>query len=203
MGGIYLKMLLGLVGVSGVGKTYFKEKIVEELGFEKVNTIRTRKKRDEEQEGKVGFFKTEDELNKLNNEGKIIYQFKVFGGIYAYLKEEIMNEKNMIFEMHYTMIDDWKKIRPDIKTIYILPKNLEIAKQKVIERETNTEKLNERINEMTEHYNNICYNEEWRGKFDYIVYNNYDEESEKQIIELVKRILVEEQKGKIYGKNIF
>lgn len=196
-------MLLGLVGVSGVGKTYFKEKIVEELGFEKVNTIRTRKKRDEEQEGKVGFFKTEDELNKLNNEGKIIYQFKVFGGIYAYLKEEIMNEKNMIFEMHYTMIDDWKKIRPDIKTIYILPKNLEIAKQKVIERETNTEKLNERINEMTEHYNNICYNEEWRGKFDYIVYNNYDEESEKQIIELVKRILVEEQKGKIYGKNIF
>lgn len=203
MGGIYLKMLLGLVGVSGVGKTYFKEKIVEELGFEKVNTIRTRKKRDEEQEGKVGFFKTEDELNKLNNEGKIIYQFKVFGGIYAYLKEEIMNEKNMIFEMHYTMIDDWKKIRPDIKTIYILPKNLEIAKQKVIERETNTEKLNERINEMTEHYNNICYNEEWRGKFDYIVYNNYDEESEKQIIELVKRILIEEQKGKIYGKNIF
>lgn len=196
-------MLLGLVGVSGVGKTYFKEKIVEELGFEKVNTIRTRKKRDEEQEGKVGFFKTEDELNKLNNEGKIIYQFKVFGGIYAYLKEEIMNEKNMIFEMHYTMIDDWKKIRPDIKTIYILPKNMEIAKQKVIERETNTEKLNERINEMTEHYNNICYNEEWRGKFDYIVYNNYDEESEKQIIELVKRILIEEQKGKIYGKNIF
>ena len=141
MGGIYLKMLLGLVGVSGAGKTYFKEKIVEKLGFEKVNTIRTRQKRNEEQEGKVGFFRTEDELDKLNREGKIIYQFKVFGGMYAYLKEEILTEKNMIFEMHYTMIDDWKKIRPDIKTIYILPKNLEIAKQKVIERETNTEKL--------------------------------------------------------------
>ena len=50
MGGIYLKMLLGLVGVSGAGKTYFKEKIVEKLGFEKVNTIRTRQKRNEEQE---------------------------------------------------------------------------------------------------------------------------------------------------------
>ena len=123
-------MLLGLVGVSGAGKTYFKEKIVEKLGFEKVNTIRTRQKRNEEQEGKVGFFRTEEELDKLNREGKIIYQFKVFGGMYAYLKEEILTEKNMIFEMHYTMIDDWKKIRPDIKTIYILPKNLEIAKQK-------------------------------------------------------------------------
>lgn len=180
-------MLLGLVGVSGAGKTYFKEKIVEKLGFEKVNTIRTRQKRNEEQEGKVGFFRTEEELDKLNREGKIIYQFKVFGGMYAYLKEEILTEKNMIFEMHYTMIDDWKKIRPDIKTIYILPKNLEIAKQKVIERETNTEKLNERINEMEEHYNNICYKREWKNKFDYIVYNNYDNESEKQIIELVKK----------------
>ena len=181
-------MLLGLVGVSGAGKTYFKEKIVEKLGFKKVNTIRTRQKRNEEQEGKVGFFRTEEELDKLNREGKIIYQFKVFGGMYAYLKEEILTEKNMIFEMHYTMIDDWKKIRPDIKTIYILPKNLEIAKQKVIERETNTEKLNERINEMEEHY---------------IVYNNYDNESEKQIIELVKKMLIEEQKGKIYAKNVF
>ena len=101
------------------------------------------------------------------------------------------------------MIDDWKKIRPDIKTIYILPKNLEIAKQKVIERETNTEKLNERINEMEEHYNNICYKREWKNKFDYIVYNNYDNESEKQIIELVKKMLIEEQKGKIYAKNVF
>lgn len=107
MGGIYLKMLLGLVGVSGAGKTYFKEKIVEKLGFEKVNTIRTRQKRNEEQEGKVGFFRTEEELDKLNREGKIIYQFKVFGGMYAYLKEEILTEKNMIFEMHYTMIDDF------------------------------------------------------------------------------------------------
>jgi len=203
MGGIYLKMLLGLVGVSGAGKTYFKEKIVEKLGFEKVNTIRTRQKRNEEQEGKVGFFRTEEELDKLNREGKIIYQFKVFGGMYAYLKEEILTEKNMIFEMHYTMIDDWEKIRPDIKTIYILPKNLEIAKQKVIERETNTEKLNERINEMEEHYNNICYKREWKNKFDYIVYNNYDNESEKQIIELVKKMLIEEQKGKIYAKNVF
>ena len=149
------------------------------------------------------FLHMTDGIIAFDREGKIIYQFKVFGGMYAYLKEEILTEKNMIFEMHYTMIDDWKKIRPDIKTIYILPKNLEIAKQKVIERETNTEKLNERINEMEEHYNNICYKREWKNKFDYIVYNNYDNESEKQIIELVKKMLIEEQKGKIYAKNVF
>lgn len=41
------------------------------------------------------------------------------------------------------------------------------------------------------------------NKFDYIVYNNYDNESEKQIIELVKKMLIEEQKGKIYAKTYF
>ena len=50
-------MLLGLVGVSGVGKTYFKEKIVQELGFQAVNTIRTREKRIGEENGKTGLFK--------------------------------------------------------------------------------------------------------------------------------------------------
>ena len=38
-------MLLALVGVTGVGKSYYKEKIVENFDFEKVNTIRTREKR--------------------------------------------------------------------------------------------------------------------------------------------------------------
>ena len=51
--------------------------------------------------------------------------------------------------------------------------------------------------------NNICYKREWKNKFDYIVYNNYDNGSEKQIIELVKKMLIEEQKGRIYAKNVF
>ena len=182
-------MLLGLVGVSGAGKTYFKEKIVEKLGFEKVNTIRTRQKRNEEQEGKVGFFRTEEELDKLNREGKIIYQFKVFGGMYAYLKEEILSDKNMVFEMHYTMIDDWKKIKPDIKTIYILPKNIEIPKKKARERNLSKEKEIERINEIDEQYNMFINDINFQNKFDYILYNNYDEESKQQLLNLVKNIL--------------
>lgn len=35
-------MLLALSGVTGIGKSYFKERLVEELNFHKVNTIRTR-----------------------------------------------------------------------------------------------------------------------------------------------------------------
>lgn len=182
-------MLLALVGVTGVGKTYYKNKIAEELNFKNVHTIRTRKKRVGEESGKIGLFMTEDEVDKLDSEGKIAYKFKVFGGEYAYLAEEIFSKDNMVFEMHYTTIYDWKKIRPDIKTIYILPKDIEMAKNKTKERNLEPEKEKERLAEIDEHYNKIMSDENLRNQFDYIVYNNYDEDSEKEIINIVKKIM--------------
>ena len=186
-------MLLALVGVTGIGKSYFKDKIVSNLGFEKVNTIRTRKMRVGEVNGKSGIFVTEHELDELKKRGKIGYDFKVFNGRYAYKKDEIFSKKNMVFEMHYTMIDDWKKIRPDIKTIYILPKNIEDPKQKARERNLSKEQEIERIKEIDEQYNNIINNKELREKFDYIIYNNYDKDSEEKLLNLVKEIKQNEE----------
>jgi len=182
-------MLLALVGVTGVGKSYYKEKIVENFDFEKVNTIRTRKKRVGEENGKAGLFMSKQELEELKVRGKIAYDFDVFGGTYAYLKEEIFSDKNMVFEMHYTTIEDWKKVRPDIKTIYILPKDIEIAKSQTQKRNLSKEKEEERIKEIDEHYNRIITDANLRNMFDYIVYNNYDEKSEKEIMQLVKEML--------------
>lgn len=182
-------MLLALSGVTGIGKSYFKEKLVNELGFHKVNTIRTRPIRIGEKNGIDGIFISDEQLDILKDENKIIYDFKVFGGRYAYLKDEILSNDNMVFEMHYTMIDDWKKIRPDIKTIYILPKDIEIPKQKAKERNLSKEKEVERINEIDEQYNKFINDKNFQSKFDYFLYNNYDKESEEQLIRLVKTIL--------------
>lgn len=182
-------MLLALVGVTGAGKTYYKDKIVNDLNFKKVNTIRTRKIRMGEVVGKSGIFMTREEIDDLEKQGKIAYRFDVFGGEYAYLSEDIFSDDNMVFEMHYTTIYDWKKIRPDIKTIYIFPKDVEIAKQKTRERNLASEKEKERISEIDEHYNRILQDEDLRKQFDYIVYNNYDEESDLEIINLVKRLM--------------
>lgn len=189
-------MLLALVGVTGVGKSYYKEKIVERFNFEKVNTIRTRKKRIGEEEGKIGLFMTKEEIEELKAQGKIAYDFEVFGGTYAYLKDEIFSEKNMVFEMHYTTIGDWKKVRPDIKTIYILPNNIENAKNETKKRNLSKEKEEERLKEIDEHYNKIFTDDNLRNMFDYIVYNNYDEASEKEIMELVKEMLDESNKNR-------
>ena len=182
-------MLLALVGVTGVGKTYYKDMIADELGFKKVNTIRTRRIRPGEVVGKAGLFMTRQEVDELDNDGKIAYKFDVFGGEYAYLADEIFSDDNMVFEMHYTTIYDWKRIRPDIKTIYILPKDIKIAKQKTKERNLSPEKEFERIREIDEHYSKIMSDDNLRSQFDYVVYNDYDEKSDVEIINLVKCLM--------------
>ena len=182
-------MILALVGVTGVGKTYFKDQIVEKLGFKRVNTIRTRKIRKGEEQGKAGLFLSKEELDKLDKEGKLAYRFSVFGGEYAYLKDEIFTDENMVFEMHYTTIYDWKKVCPDIKTIYILPTDINLAIEKTKERNLSPEKEEERIKELEEHYNRIMTDEELKKQFDYIVYNNYDKDSLDKILSLVKSMM--------------
>ena len=183
-------MLLALVGVTGVGKSYFVNQISKKLNFEKVNTIRTRPVRTGEN---PKYFMTKEQLSQMDKNGQIAYKFEVFGGEYGYLKEEIFSEKNMIFEMHYTTIFDWKKVRPDIKTIYILPSDINIAKDKAKERHLTKEKEIERIKEIEEHYETINSNEELRNQFDYFITNNYDKESEERIINLVKEMIKKEK----------
>ena len=182
-------MLLALVGVTGVGKSFFVNKIAEELNFKKVNTIRTRAPRVGENPKN---FMPQEELDKMYADGKIAYKFEVFGGEYGYLKDEIFSKDNMIFEMHYTTIYDWKKVRPDIKTIYILPTDLELAKEKTRQRNLSKEKEEERIQEIDEHYHNIITDEALRSQFDYIVYNNYDEKSTNEMLNLVSKLLENE-----------
>jgi len=133
-------------------------------------------------------FLSKEELDKMEADGRIAFRFTVFGGEYAYLSEEIFSDEDYIMEMHYTTIDDWKKIRHDIKTIYILPNDINVAIQKIKERELSPIKEKERIEEIQEQYNRFLEDEELRRKFDYCIYNNYNKESEDLIIEIIKKI---------------
>ena len=171
-----------------MGKSYFAEKISHELDIKKINTIRTRNIRKDEENRKTGLFMNTCELDKIESEGKIAYRFKVFGGEYAYLYDEIFSKDDYIMEMHYTTIDDWKKIKPDIKTIYILPTDINIAIQKTKERNLTFEKESERIEELKEQYNRFLNNETLRKKFDFCIYNNYDKESENKIIDIIRSL---------------
>lgn len=184
-------MLLAIAGITGVGKSYYKDKIADELGFEKIKIITTRDIRKGEKNAIDKIFVTSEEFDKLRADGKIAYEFEMLGNMYAYSSSELFSKKNTVFEMHYKTILDLKRICPDMKTIYLFPKDIEIAKENVRKRNLDSNVEEKRIKEIDEHYKAVTENEELRNAFDYIMYNEYNEKSEKEILELVKSILNE------------
>ena len=182
-------MLLALAGVTGVGKSYFKDKIVEKLGFEKIKIITTREIRNGEKNNEDKIFVTPSELNNLKESNKIAYDFNMLGNIYAYSKDSLFSNKNTVFELHYSTIFNFRNICPNLTSIYILPQDIEMAKEQTRKRHLKPNVEKNRLLEIDEHYNSFMADANLRKQFDYIVYNNYDKESENQIINIVKKLL--------------
>lgn len=188
-------MLLALAGVTGVGKSYYKDRIVEELGFEKIKIITTREPREGEKNNEDKIFVTPSELQKLRDDGKIAYEFEMLGNIYAYTYEDLNSDKNKVVEFEYKQIYNFKKICPNSCVIYLLPTDIEIAKNKTRDRHLDAKVEKARLLEIDEHYKRITTDENLRNMFDYILYNNYDKASEDEIINLVKKLMLEENRG--------
>lgn len=186
-------MLLALAGVTGVGKSYYKDELVKKLGFEKVKIITTREPRVGEKNGEDKIFVTKDELQALRDNGKIAYEFDLLGNTYAYTYEDIYSDKNKVVEFEYKQIFKFKEICPNSCVIYIFPTNIETAKEKTRERGLAPKVEQDRLLEIDEHYKRITTDEALRNMFDYTIYNNYDEKSEDEFINLVNDLLQKEK----------
>jgi guanylate kinase len=182
-------MLLALAGVTGIGKSYYKDKIVEELGFEKIKIVTTRAIRNGEKNNDDKIFVTQDELEALRKKGEIAYEFNMLGNTYAYTKEALFSNKNTVFELHYNTIFDFKKVCPNLCAIYLLPTDIEIPKNKMRERHLSLETEQARLQEIDEHYNKVTTDTNLQNMFDYMLYNNYDKASENKIISLVQKLM--------------
>lgn len=185
-------ILVAIAGITGIGKSYYKDKLVEKLGFEKVKIVTTREPRSGEKNNEDKIFVSQEELEKLDKEGKIAYRFDLLGVTYAYTKEALSTKQNTVFEMHYWTMRDFKKICPNLKAIYLFPKDVNIAKEMLRKRNLKPEVEENRLKEIDEHLARVTDDKELLGLFDYVLYNNYDEESEKQVIDVVKKMIEEE-----------
>lgn len=184
-------MLLAIAGVTGIGKSYYKDRIVERLGFEKIKIITTRKIRVGEKNNDDKIFVTPEELQALRDNGEIAYEFDMLGNTYAYSKKALFSDKNTVFELHYNTIFDFKRICPHLCTLYLLPKDIEMAKEKTRQRHLSPEVERQRLLEIDEHFHEISTNENLKNMFDYILYNNYDKQSEDEVIKLIRKLIAE------------
>ena len=188
-------MLIAFAGITGIGKSYYKDKLVENLDFKKIKIITTRQIRDGEKNNDDKVFVSLQELEKLRAENKIAYEFEMLGNIYAYSKNELFSNDNTVFELHYSTIFDFKKICPKLCVIYLMPKDINKAKEKTIQRNLPKDVEEKRLAEIEEHYNNIKNDANLRNMFDYIVYNDYDKQSESEILSLVSNLIKQNKKG--------
>ncbi len=186
-------MLLALAGVTGVGKSYFKDLLVQKLNFKKIKIITTRQIRNGEKNNEDKIFVSPEELQKLKDSNVIAYDFNMLGNIYAYSKDDLFSKQNTVFELHYSTIFDFKKICPDMIAIYIFPENINMAKEETIKRHLKPEVENQRLLEIDEHYNKIMTDKNLRNQFDYFIYNSYNKRSENEMLKLVEKILYEER----------
>lgn len=179
-------MVITLSGVTGVGKSYFKKEIEKKLKIESQVIMTTRKKRKYEIDGIDKKFVSKKEFEKLRKQKEIVVAFEFLGNYYGYPKEQMEDDKDSIVELHYSTIYQLKKEVKNTFSIYIIPKNIEMAKEELRKRTLPKKVQEERLKEIEEHINNFNSNENLRNQFDYILYNDYTEKPIKEIEKIIK-----------------
>ncbi len=187
-------MIVTLSGVTGTGKSYFKNLIVNYTDFDNLVIYTTRPKRKNEIGGKDKIFVTDSEFMELVDNEVISYYFKFLGYMYGYKKENLQSDRNQVTEVHYSTIYDFKKNAKDVYAIYIMPNDYERAKNELKKRGLPKKAEEDRLMEIDEHINNFTHNKELQKQFDCIFINNYDVDSNNRLLELINNKLNEEVK---------
>lgn len=136
--------LLVFSAPSGSGKTTIVRNILKqfpELIFSISTT--TRKRRDNEVDGKDYFFISEDEFKlKIENdefvEWEVFYDY-YYGTLKSFVDENIKNGLSVVFEVDVKGAVSIKNTYPEAVLIFIKPPSIEELKERLVKRNTETD----------------------------------------------------------------
>ncbi len=172
-------MMFVLSSPSGAGKTTLTKKIAENnSGFEISISHTTRKPRPNEIDGKDYHFVSKEKFDILIKENSFFEYANIFDNCYGTLKKTVIKlldqGKDVLFDIDWQGTQQLKKIKNlSIVTIFILPPNIKVLKDRLLNRHEGQEKLIEnrmnKFNQEVSHWNeynyvvvnddlNICYN---------------------------------------------
>jgi len=180
-------MIITLSGITGVGKSFFKEQISKELGIENLVIVTTREKREQEKEGIDKYFVTRKQFQDLKKKETIIADFEFLDQYYAYRKQDMYSNKNQVTELHYEAIDIIRKYCKNLFAIYIIPMDLVRAEEELKRRKLPKMIEEKRLKEVEKQISQFKNDEKIREKFDYIFENDYTQESKDKMIEIIKK----------------
>uniref|UniRef100_A0A7C4YHD6 Guanylate kinase n=1 Tax=candidate division WOR-3 bacterium TaxID=2052148 RepID=A0A7C4YHD6_UNCW3 len=181
-------MIIVISGPSGSGKSTIVSELKKENYLYSIS-VTTRKKRENEINGRDYFFVSVEEFKKMIEEGKFLEYAKVYGNYYGTLKKTIYNalkeNKDIILDLDTKGSIRIKKLfKDDALLIFLLTDTIETLKERLLKRSTeNEEEIRKRINAVKKEIKDA-------KKFDYIVMNM----SIDGTIEEIKNIIASERK---------
>jgi len=184
-------MMFVLSSPSGAGKTTLTKKLAEENDSLKISVSHTtRKPRPKETNGKDYFFVNQKEFDLLIKGNNFFEHAKIFDNYYGTLKEPVLkflsNGKDVLFDIDWQGTQQLKKIKDlSLVTIFILPPDIHVLKNRLLNRHNGQEKLiEERMNKFNEEVSH------W-NEYNYVVVNDDLEECYNKIL----NIITSEKKG--------
>ena len=190
-------MMFVLSSPSGVGKTTLTKKLAENNSQFAISiSYTTRKPRPNEIDGKDYYFVTQEEFDALIKKNDFYEFANIFDNNYGTHKETVIKllsqGKDVLFDIDWQGTQQLKKIRNlNIVCIFILPPNIKVLRDRLLNRHKGQEKLIEKrmnkFNEELSHWN----------QYNYVVTND----DLNICYEKIKSIIASEKKGIRQNQN--
>jgi len=184
-------MMFVLSSPSGVGKTTLTKKLAENNSQFAISVSHTtRKPRSNEIDGKDYHFVTIDEFTTLVKKNDFYEHANIFDNCYGTHKEKVIKllsqGKDVLFDIDWQGTQQLKRIKNmNIVTIFILPPNIKVLKDRLLNRHKNEEQLiDKRMNKFNEEISH------W-NEYNYVVIND----DLNMCYEKIKNIITSEKKG--------
>ena len=190
-------MMFVLSSPSGVGKTTLAKKLAENNSQFAISiSYTTRKPRPNEIDGKDYYFVTQEEFDVLIKKNDFYEFANIFDNNYGTHKETVIKllsqGKDVLFDIDWQGTLQLKKIRDlNIVCIFILPPNINVLRDRLLNRHKGQEELIEKrmnkFNEELSHWN----------QYNYVVTND----DLNICYEKIKSIIASEKKGIRQNQN--
>ena len=165
-------------GPSGVGKGTICSRILKDVNAWYSVSTTTRSPREGEVDGVNYYFITKDEFKKKIDNGEFLeynyYNDNYYGTSKKVVIDKINDGINVFSEIDVNGAHNIKKIFPDAVLLYIAPPSIEVLKERLIGRGTESiDKINQRLKIAEEELKEIDF-------YDYVIINdNLDKATEE------------------------
>ena len=160
-------MMFVLSSPSGAGKTTLTKKLAENNSQFTISISHTtRKPRSNEINGKDYYFVSKEEFNSLVKKNSFFEYANIFDNCYGSLKKPVLEllsqGKDVLFDIDWQGTQQLKKIKGlSLVTFFILPPNMKVLKERLLNRHQGQEKLiakrMSKFSEEISHWNEYNY----------------------------------------------